>query len=129
MTNNKQIQIRRLRAEGYGYKRIAAELDIPLGTVKTFCRRNNLTGQDGEKRCINCGAVISQEGPGRPRKFCSEKCKQHYWNTHQDELNMKKGIKHKCLCCGEEFYTYRQGSKFCSTNCYMAYRFGGVRYE
>lgn len=129
MTASQQTNIRKLRAEGYGYKKIASELNLPLGTVKTFCRRNNITSDGNTNHCIECGTEIIQSGPGRPRKFCSEKCKQHYWNTHIRQLNMKKGRKHICACCGKEFTTYRDNSRFCSTDCYMAYRFGGVHYE
>lgn len=33
-----------LRNEGVGYKRIADQLNVPLNTVKSFCRSKGLTG-------------------------------------------------------------------------------------
>ena len=39
MTKEQREQVRRLRAQGKGYKRIGGMLGIPVGTVKSFCRR------------------------------------------------------------------------------------------
>ena len=42
MTENQKKRITKLRQQGFGYATIASELKMPVGTVKTFCRRNNL---------------------------------------------------------------------------------------
>ncbi len=44
MTDQEKRAISAMRKKGKGYSDIAKQLDIPLNTVKTFCRRNNLTG-------------------------------------------------------------------------------------
>ena len=47
--------ITRLRQAGYSYKEIADALKISINTVKSFCRRNGLTGTSENKKhiCIN----------------------------------------------------------------------------
>lgn len=44
MTDAQKEQVRYLRCEGLGYGAIATRLGISENTVKSFCRRNNLTG-------------------------------------------------------------------------------------
>ena len=44
MNATQKQQITSLREHGAGYKEIAKVMNIPLNTVQTFCRRNNLTG-------------------------------------------------------------------------------------
>ncbi len=46
MNNLQKKRIAKLRQQGFGYAAIASELKIPVGTVKTFCRRNNLQTGD-----------------------------------------------------------------------------------
>ena len=57
MTQEQKRHIRQLRAAGEGYKRISTLLDIPVGTIKSFCRRD--------------------EADDRRRKFCSHACYIH----------------------------------------------------
>lgn len=44
MTLEQKKQITEMRTQNLGYAYIAKELDIPLNTVKAFCRRNDLAG-------------------------------------------------------------------------------------
>ena len=46
MTETQRKRITKLRQQGFGYAAIASELRMPVGTVKTFCRRNNLQAGD-----------------------------------------------------------------------------------
>ncbi len=48
MTETQKKRITKLRRQGLGYAAIATELKMPLGTVKTFCRRNGLQSGDLE---------------------------------------------------------------------------------
>ena len=43
MTDNQKQSIKEMRGTGIGYKKIAQALDLPLGTVQSFCRRENIT--------------------------------------------------------------------------------------
>ena len=44
MTSREKQQIAAMRSTGNSYKGIAEKLGLSVNTVKTFCRRNNLTG-------------------------------------------------------------------------------------
>ena len=44
MTENQKAQICALRKQGVGYMKIAQQMGISQNTIKSFCRRNNLTG-------------------------------------------------------------------------------------
>ena len=43
MTESQKQQILSFRRQGIGYLKIAQELGISQNTVKSYCRRNNLT--------------------------------------------------------------------------------------
>ena len=50
MNATQKQQITSLREHGAGYKEIARVMNIPLNTVQTFCRRNDLTGNRRDVR-------------------------------------------------------------------------------
>ena len=45
MTDEQKQQIITLRRDGAGYGRIAAQLQISINTVKSFCRRHSLVAK------------------------------------------------------------------------------------
>lgn len=55
MTCNQKQSIKEIRGSGLGYKKIALALDLPVGTVKSVCRRENITAEEltvyDENRC------------------------------------------------------------------------------
>lgn len=114
--------ITKLRLEGYSYKEIADALKISINTVKSFCRRNGLTGTSEKKKhiCINCGTEID-EG----KKFCSSKCRQEWWNNNLDKVNRKAYYNFTCSYCHKPFNSYgNKNRKYCSHECYIKDRFG-----
>ena len=44
MTDAQKKMIAKMRGLGAGYTEVAKQLDLPVGTIKTYCRRNGLTG-------------------------------------------------------------------------------------
>lgn len=66
MNQKQQDEIRRLRNQGIGYKKIASELEVSIDAVKYFCRKNGLTGtkdissQVYTSHCKECGQTIMQ---------------------------------------------------------------------
>ena len=59
MTQEQKRHIRQLRAAGEGYKRISTLLDIPVGTIKSFCRRDEADEPAASIRirpenCVQC---------------------------------------------------------------------------
>ncbi|MDR0879177.1 MAG: helix-turn-helix domain containing protein [Clostridioides sp.] len=48
MNDKEKNDIVKLRNEGYGYKKISNILGISPNTIKSFCRKNNLSGVMGK---------------------------------------------------------------------------------
>ena len=51
MTDEQKQQIIALRRDGVGYGRIAAQLQISINTVKSFCRRHSLAARTDGAVC------------------------------------------------------------------------------
>ena len=134
MTDHQKAQIIKLRADGNGYGKIAKSLGISLNTVKSFCRRNDISGNSsvepalpltGETTCCeNCGQPIRQIAKQKKKRFCCDKCRNAWWNSHLDQVKRKAVYQFKCLYCGKEFHVYGdKRRKYCSHACYIADRF------
>ena len=119
------------RMKGYGYKKISKLTGINENTVKSFCRRNGLSGEKSAlgstavgAACVNCGASIRQTGGHRPRKFCCDSCRNIWWNSHLDTVVRKAFYEFQCTFCGRKFIAYGNAKrKFCSHECYINARF------
>ena len=136
MTDNQKSQIIKLRTAGNGYGKIAQALGISLNTVKSFCRRNDINGASavepsvqltGESTCCeNCGREIQQIAKRKKKRFCCDKCRNVWWNSHLDRVKRKAVYDFRCLHCGKEFHIYGdKRRKYCSHECYIADRFKG----
>jgi DNA-binding CsgD family transcriptional regulator len=136
MTENERTKILKLRAEGNGYVTIARKLGVSLNTVKSFCRRKKINakkttgfsvaGKGNTTRCENCGQEIRQVAKQKPRRFCSDKCRNQWWNTHLDQVKRKAVYYFKCKHCGKAFQVYGDRErKYCCHACYLADRFHG----
>lgn len=126
MTNEQKQKLIAMRRSGSGYGRIAETLGISINTVKSFCRRHSLKAETRSPVCEQCGKPITQD-PGRKRKrFCSDACRNKWWNSHLELVQRKAMYTFTCPNCGKEFTVYGNSHrKFCSHSCYIAYRFGG----
>ena len=140
MTDNQKAQIIKLRVAGNGYGKIAKMLGISLNTVKSFCRRNDINGNTvtepsailtGETTfCENCGRTIQQIAKQKKKRFCCDKCRNTWWNSHLDQVKRKAVYNFKCQHCGKGFHIYGdRRRKYCSHECYIADRFGGSNDE
>ena len=96
MTNEQTILISRLMKDGMGYRKIAAELDLPVNSVKSWCRRHPREEGDAN-HCMMCGKEISSTPHKRVRKFCSDKCRYAWWSAHPEKRKNKTGYKHICF--------------------------------
>lgn len=128
MTNAEKEKIRFWRMEGLGYGMIAARLELSENTVKSFCRRNHLTGvaaKEAPTTCRHCGMALSSLPGRKGRKFCSEACRRAWWKAHPELVNRKAFYLMTCAHCGKEFKSYgNRTRKYCSHACYIAVRFG-----
>lgn len=142
MTEEQKTQIVNLRGGGCGYVRIARILGLSENTVKSFCRRKNLGGRaraslpmqvpvmDGKHFCLCCGKEVAQNPGRKKKKFCSDRCRNKWWNSHLDRVNRKANYEFVCPQCKKPFTAYgNAGRKYCSHECYIEHRFGGGRHE
>ena len=112
-----------------------ARLGISENTVKSFCRRNNLTGVASKEPvvvCRNCGRPLPQYPKRKQRKFCSEACRRAWWKMHPELIHKAAFYPATCAHCGQEFQSYgNRKRKYCSHACYIAARFqkGGTHDE
>lgn len=114
MTNE---AIDKLRYQGFGYRRIAAMLELPEGRVKSYCRRHPL--DLNKKHCYECGKEITDTPHKRAKKFCSDKCRMKWWNSHRTLVNKKSVYKFICKQCGCAFESYANDHRiYCSRSCY-----------
>ena len=96
MTEKQKSEIRRLRLDGNGYRHIAAALNLPLSSVKAYCRCHGLKGygsvtalNDETTResglfCRQCGKRLHHTPGKRKKKFCSDYCRKKYWRDKND---------------------------------------------
>ncbi|MCI6060834.1 MAG: RNA polymerase subunit sigma-70 [Dorea sp.] len=136
MTDKEKNQIAIYRNQGMSYTQISKKMDLSINAVKTYCKRHGLGGlraYEVESNtvitvCEQCGQPVKQN-PGRKQKrFCSDKCRNAWWNDHMDLV--KKKANYECICekCGKPFVSYgNKNRKYCSHECYIEDRFGGAR--
>lgn len=120
-------QIRKLRNDGLGYRKIANLLDLSLTVVKRYCKSNpHLKGYGRAVRamvlaskkkgqlCKECLKPIEQPRKGRTKQFCSDTCRRKYWVKQHPE----KADSYICKECGKPFSDYgNPNRKYCSRTC------------
>lgn len=137
MTEEQKKETQKLRETGYGYTKIAQLLGLSENTVKSYCRRKGLNGvalketvipDDRERHfCLNCGTEVLQNPGRKQKKFCSDKCRNKWWNSHLNEVSRKAVYEFICPYCKKSFTAYgNKNRKYCSHACYIADRFGGM---
>ena len=101
MTPEEKNRLYALRKAGRSYTEIADEMGISKNTVKTYCRRTGLTptaevapsAQALENRagkiCPYCGKPVVQILGRKEKKFCSDICRNRWWNNHMDLVARK----------------------------------------
>lgn len=127
MTDLQKEQIITMRKQKIKYTDISQAVGVPVNTIKTFCRRNGMATESAPTKpvCKNCGSPLTLTPKARPRLFCSDHCKQSWWNKHRRERVSAKIVPHTCPTCGKVFADYSGANrKYCSQECY---RERGVR--
>lgn len=80
-----------------------------------------------EKPCLCCGKTIIQYPGRKEKKFCSDSCRNQWWNGHLNLVNRKAMYDFVCPACGKPFTAYgNRNRKYCSQECYFKDRFGGA---
>ena len=100
--------------------------------ISTTDTRKNVSKSDVEPRiqdtkvgyCQCCGIEVIQNPKRKQKKFCSDKCRNMWWNSHLELVNKKAIYECKCKYCGKAFKVYgNENRKYCSRECYIAGRF------
>lgn len=126
MTDLQKEQIKTMRLQGIGYVKIGENLGISDNTVRSFCRRKGL-GDTVKNRavCKQCGKLMKIVPKQKPKQFCSDSCRNAWWNAHLDCVNKTAYYEHVCKHCGVAFSAYGNNHrKYCSHACYIADCFG-----
>ena len=135
MNIQQKTEVASLRSQGFGYTKIAQALGLSKNTVKSYCKRNNLSGAALENTdmpiltpsfCLECGKVITQVSGRKEKKFCSDECRHKWWNARPEKITRKALYSYTCACCGKPFTAYGNSRrKYCCHACYIADRFKG----
>ena len=113
--NNEAID--KLRCEGLGYRKIANILGLSEGVVRGYCYRHPLPIK--KNKCLECGKSVLSTPQKKEKKFCSDKCRMKWWNSHKDLVKKKAIYKFVCKHCGCEFESYgNKNRKYCSRRCF-----------
>lgn len=132
MTGEQKQKVQDMRLQGAAYSQIADTLGLSVNTVKSYCRRNNLSAcdasndtgnEDNKDSCKQCGKRLKQIPKSKPKTFCCDKCRFDWWNSHRDKLNRKSASHLICAHCGVAFDSYDKNRKYCGHACYIADRF------
>ncbi|MET3643864.1 RNA polymerase subunit sigma-70 [Streptococcus gallinaceus] len=133
MNTEEKEKIKELRIKGMGYREISSNMNISLNTIKSYCKRNGLGNEKGSENISSsefCGKAIYQNRKRKKKRFCSDSCRNAWWNKHKDAVNKKANYELVCKNCKNVFTSYgNKGRKFCSHACYISYRFGGRHHE
>lgn len=144
MTGQQAKQIREMREQGIGYRSIGLMVGLSRDIVRNFCKSRGLAGLGSVltkniheqvmlgKACLYCGKEIEQPRTGRPKKFCSEKCRREWWKGHPEKINKRETALYPMTCarCGRSFLSYgNKTRKYCGHECYIRARFWEEEYE
>ena len=138
MTTEEKSSIIQMRRAGRSLSDIAEELGLSRNTVKSFCRRNNSTGDENEtpvtagdadvriSLCLYCGKPVQQHPGHKLKKYCNDACRNHHWYAQVSESQHAAMVAYTCPVCGDRFFAYpNRHRKYCSHECYIEARFGG----
>lgn len=121
MTKGEKEGIISMRKSNLSYAEISEKTGFSVSAIKTFCHRQGLTATTHKPgvNCKNCGKLITKKSKQRPRLFCSDQCKQTWWNKHRKERNSSSIVPHVCATCGKTFNDYSGANrKYCSQACF-----------
>ena len=130
MNDIQRAKIEEMRKEGVGYSGIAIEIGLSKDSVRAYCRKHGLGGVADNKsigisiknRCLCCGKAVRQIPTRKEKKFCSDKCRMKWWNSHPEMIKRKNLAQLVCEYCGSDFESKNPAQKYCSRDCYALVR-------
>ena len=128
MNSEQKRIIAEFRRSGVGYTEISEQLHLSINTIKSYCKRHDLTSTkkrySGSVRlCLQCGNEIKQEEHRETKKFCCDRCRVIWWGKHSSLLRTPSKQTFICPVCRGSFSAYPSTrQKYCSRLCYARSR-------
>lgn len=118
MTKQEIESLNTMRTRGKTARDISLALEISLNTIRSYIRRHPL--EDAVRvECRQCGKPILQVKGRKAKYFCSDRCRNAWWNAHPEMVQRRAYYHLTCEYCKKEFISYgNQKRKYCSRNCY-----------
>ena len=97
---------------------IAIALGLSVNTVRSYISRHP-PKDTVEVGCRQCGKPVMQHKGRKAKYFCSDRCRNAWWNAHPEKVQRKAYYRLACRFCGKEFVSYgNKNRKYCSRLCY-----------
>ena len=97
---------------------IAIALGLSVNTVRSYIRRHP-PKDTVEVGCRQSGKPVMQHKGRKAKYFCSDRCRNAWWNAHPEKVQRKAYYRLACRFCGKEFVSYgNKNRKYCSRLCY-----------
>ena len=111
-----------MRAKGKRAADIAIAIGVSVNTVRSYIRRH--PPEDVvQSVCRNCGKPVIQPVGKKVKLFCTDRCRNAWWNSHPENIRRKAYYSFVCEYCGKEFESYgNKNRKYCCQKCYAGSR-------
>ena len=129
MTEQQRTRMWSMKAQGASSREIAAAVDLPIGTVKSYFSRHKepsgpLPAQT-ENLCVCCGKPLAPSTGPRPRRFCDRRCYIRWW--YAQDGHKRTVYNYNCKVCGKPFsVTSVKTQRYCSAACFQKARKAGA---
>ncbi len=110
MNIRQKAQIETMKKQGCTIRKISNELNVPVGTIKSYLSRRK-----SFRQCECCGKSLSITS-AHIKRFCSDKCRMKWWRENKEvSLKMTKKV---CPVCNQIFLSYPSKQQvYCSRQC------------
>lgn len=118
MTKQEIATLNLMRSHDKSAADIAIALGLSVNTVRSYIRRH--PPKDAvQVGCRQCGKPVLQVKGRKAKYFCSDRCRNAWWNAHPEKVQRKAYYRLTCQFCGKEFVSYgNKNRKYCSRLCY-----------
>ena len=104
MNIRQKAQIETMKKQGCTIRKISNELNVPVGTIKSYLSRRK-----SFRQCECCGKSLSITS-AHIKRFCSDKCRMKWWRENKEvSLKMTKKF---ALFVIRYFFLIRASNKF-----------------
>lgn len=118
MTKHEIEILNMMRSRDKSAADIAIALGLSVNTVRSYIRRHP-PKDTVEVGCRQCGKPVMQHKGRKAKYFCSDRCRNAWWNAHPEKVQRKAYYRLACRFCGKEFVSYgNKNRKYCSRLCY-----------